>query len=297
MVANLESLLDFVKQYPKKTIAVAAAEDIEVLEVVELATSMNIAEFILIGKKVEIEEIAKEHNKRLQSKVIDQPDHKIAAERAVALVVEGKANAVMKGLLHTGIFLKAVLDKEKGLNKGKLISQITVFDKEYGEGLQLATDCAISIEPNIEEKKHIIENAIELAKKLGIELPMVALLSAVETVNQSIKDTVEAAVLSKMAERGQIKGAIIDGPLALDNAISKEAAEHKGIKGVVAGHADILIVPNLQAGNVLHKSLTYFARKDIASAIMGAKAPIILTSRTDSVKNKLLTVALACYIS
>ena len=297
MIKSIKDLLEQVKNKEKKKIAIAAAEDPDVLEVVEEALKLKLAEFILIGNKVAIEKIASENNKSYNCEIIDEPDHKKAAEKAVELVLKGDAGAVMKGLLHTGTFLKAVLNKEKGLNAGRQISQISVFDKEFGEGLQLLTDCAMAIEPNLDEKKQIIENAVELALKIGYEKPKVALLSAVEVVNPTIKDTMEAAVLSKMADRDQIKNAIVDGPFALDNAISPEAAEHKGVKGVVAGQADVLVVPNLQVGNVLTKALTYYAHKDVAAAVMGAGAPIIMTSRTDSVKNKLLSIALASYIS
>lgn len=297
MIKNLNELLEAVIQCPKKTIAVAVAEDIDVLEVAEKSIEMGIAEFIFVGDRDKIEKIAKENNKTITYEIINEPNHRKAAQKAVELVLEEKAHAVMKGLLHTGTFLKAVLHKENGLNKGCLVSQISVFDKEYGEGLQILTDCAMVIEPTLDEKRQIIENAIELANKIGYSLPKIALLSAVETINPAIKDTLDAAILSKMAERGQIKGALVDGPLALDNAISKKAAKHKGINSEVAGQADILIAPNLQVGNVLHKALTYYSHKEVAAAVMGAKAPIIMTSRTDSVKNKVLTIALACYIS
>lgn len=298
MLENLSQLLKLVKLNKKRTIAVVAAEDEDIIEVVNRAHNMDIADFILIGDKDEIMRVASENHVSLEMhEVIHEPDHKLAAERAVQLVKEGKADALMKGLLHTSTFLKAILNKEKGLNLGRLISQISVLDKEDGKGLQMVTDCAMAIQPNLDEKKQIIENAIELAHKIGYECPKVAILSALEVVNPAINDTMDAAILSKMAERGQIKGAIIDGPLALDNAISREAAEHKGIKSPVAGQADIIVVPNLQVGNVLHKTLTYYAHKDIAAAVVGAGAPIIMTSRTDSIQNKLLTMALSCYIS
>lgn len=297
MLKCLNGLMKGVENKEKKKIVVASAEDLEVLEVVETAAELNLAEFILIGDKEKIEKIALENNKKLNHRIIHEPDQKKSAKKAVELVVEKEAGALMKGLLHTGTFLKAVLDKEKGLNTGNLISQISVFDKEYGEGLQLLTDCAMAIQPTLEEKKQIIENAVSLALKIGYEKPKVALLSAIEVVNPIMNDTIEAAVLSKMADRDQIKNAIVDGPFALDNAISPEAAKHKGIRGDVAGQADILVVPNLQVGNVLTKALTYYAHKDVAAAVMGASAPIIMTSRTDSVKNKLLSIALASYIS
>ncbi|WP_132995221.1 bifunctional enoyl-CoA hydratase/phosphate acetyltransferase [Sporanaerobacter acetigenes] len=297
MINSLDSLMENVINKDKRRIAIAAAEDAEILEAVQEANKLNLAEFILIGDRDKIEKLANENNIGLNSEIINEPEHKKAAEKAVECVRNGKANAIMKGLLHTSTFLKAVLNKEKGLNTGKLISQVSVFNKEYGEGLQLLTDCAIAIEPSIDDKKQIIENAIELAIKLGYEKPKVALLSALEVVNPAIEDTVEAAILSKMGDRGQIKGGIIDGPFALDNAISPEAAKLKGISGEVAGNADILVVPNLQVGNVLTKSLTFYAHKDVAAAIMGAEVPIIMTSRSDFMRNKLLSIVLASYIS
>lgn len=296
-IMKLEDILNSLKKMSKKRVAVAVAEDLDVLFVVEKATSLSIAEFVLIGDKKLIKELLLKHGLKIDCEIYDETDHLKAAEKAVSLVSSGEVDTVMKGLLHTSTFLKAVLNKENGLNKGGFLSQISVFEKEYGDGLQLATDCAMAIEPVLEDKKRIIENAVYLARKLGYSKPKVALLSALETINPAIKDTLEAAVLSKMSDRKQIKNVIIDGPLALDNAISKEAAEHKGIKGEVAGHADVLVVPNLQVGNVLHKSLSYFAHKNIASAIVGASIPIIMTSRTDSVDSKLYTIALACYVS
>lgn len=297
MIKNLNDLMEQVKSKEKKRIVVAAAEDLDVLEVVEKATELKLAEFILIGDKEKIEEIGVKNNNKLSCEIIDEPDNKKAAEKAVEFVVKGEAGAIMKGLLHTGTFLKAVLNKEKGLNIGKLVSQVSLFDKEFGEGLQLLTDCAMAIQPDLDDKKKIIENAVVLAQKIGYERPKVALISALEVVNPAIPDTVEAAILSKMGDRGQIKNAIVDGPFALDNAISLEAAKHKGINSKVAGQADILVAPNLQVGNVLTKALTYYARKGVASAVMGAGAPIIMTSRTDTVKNKVFSVALASYIS
>jgi phosphate butyryltransferase len=297
MLKNFNDLIEQIKNKKKIKIAIAAAEDIEILTVIEEATKLDLAEFILIGDKEKIFRIASDNKMKCDYEIINEPDNKKAAEKAVELIKNDEAKVIMKGLLHTGTFLKAVLNKERGLNKGGYLSQVSVIDKEYGEGLQLITDCAISIEPSLEDKKKIIDNAISLALKVGYSRPRIALLSAVELVNPSIKDTMDAAILSKMAERGQIKNAIVDGPLALDNAISSEAAKHKGLKGEVAGNADILVVPNLQVGNIFTKTISYYAHKDVASAVVGAEVPIIMTSRTDSVKNKLLSVALTSYIS
>lgn len=294
MFRDLEDILVKVKNKKKKKVVVVAAEDKEILELIKCATDMNLANFILIGDKKKIEKNIK---KGFHIEILDEYDHRKASEKAVELIKTHHAEIIMKGLLHTSTFLKAVLNKENGLNKGNLISQISIYNKEYGKGLQLLTDCAIAISPNLNEKKQIIENAVDLAIKLGYKKPKVALLSALEIINENIPDTLDAAILSKMGERGQIKNALIDGPFALDNAISIEAAKYKKIKSKVAGKADILVVPNLQVGNVLTKSLTYFAKKDVASAVMGATTPIIMNSRTDTVKNKLLSIALACYIS
>jgi phosphate butyryltransferase len=297
MIKSLDSLFSHVKSGNKKTIAVAAAEDYDVIKIVNDCNELDLADFILVGDKEKIVKIAEENGLSIDCEIIHVTEHSLAAERAVKLVKEKTANVIMKGLLHTGTFLKAVLNKETGLNKGKLISQISVFDKVYGEGLQLLTDCAMIIQPSLEEKMQLIENAVELALKLGYKIPKVAVLSALEIVNPSIPDTIDAAILSKMAERGQIKNAIVDGPFALDNAISPEAAKHKNIKGEVAGNADILLVPNLQVGNVLTKSLVYYAGRKVAAAVMGGTAPVVMTSRTDTIENKILSIALAIYIS
>lgn len=297
MIDSLDSLMETVKKKEKRRIVIAAADDMGILELIQEAGRLDLAEFMLIGDKSRMERLAKEASIELEWDLVDEPDHGKAAQRAVEYVRNGDAHAIMKGQLHTSTFMRAVLDKEKGLNTGKLISQVSVFDKEYGEGLQLLTDCAIAIEPSLEDKKGIIENSIELAMRLGYERPKIALLSALEVVNPAIDDTLEAAILSKMGDRGQIKGGIIDGPFALDNAICPKSAEQKGVGGEVAGQADVLVVPNLQVGNVLTKALTYYAHKDVAAAIMGAGAPVIMTSRSDSMKNKLLSIGLASYIS
>lgn len=296
MIKTLDEIFEKVKDRPTRTIAVAVAEDSDVVSVVKKSYEMDLANFILIGDTDKIKELAKESNLDLsKTELIHELDHKLAAEKAVELAREKKADAIMKGNLHTSVFLRAVLNKEKGLRKGNLISQVSVYERFYGQGLQLLTDCAMSIEPTLEEKKSIIENAIELAIKLGCEKPKVALLSAVEVVNPAIPDTMEAAILSKMGDRGQIKNAVIDGPFALDNAVSVEAAKHKGIEGNVAGNADILVAPNLQVGNTLHKSLVYFSKIRVAAAVMGTTAPLVMTSRTDTIDSKLLSIALAAY--
>jgi phosphate butyryltransferase len=295
---SLNDLLDAVKEKPVKKIALASPEDEGIIKLVKNAMEIKIAEFVLVGDAVKIRELLrKEGVDDAGFEIHHAYSHKEAAEKAVSLVVEGKATVVMKGELHTAVFLKAVLDKERGLRTGKLISQITVTEKVEGEGLLMFTDCAMNIAPTLEEKKQIIENAVELAVKLGYAKPKVAILSAVEVVNPAMQDSIDAAVLSKMADRGQIEHAIVDGPFALDNAISIIAAKQKKIGGEVAGRADIVLVPNLQVGNVIHKGLTYLANKKVGAAVMGAKVPIVMTSRADTTETKLYSIAIATYIS
>jgi phosphate butyryltransferase len=298
MIRNFDELMKEARGREAGKIAIAAPEESGIIQLVKKATEQGIAQFILVGDQGRIRELLETEGLRQGSvEIHDRPDHGEAAEEAVSLIREKKAGVLMKGELHTSTFLKAVLDKEKGLRTGSLISQITVCEKVEGEGLLLITDCAMNIRPNLEEKKQIIENAVELARRLGCERPKVAVLSAVEVVNQAIPDTLDAAVLSKMSERGQIQNAVVDGPLALDNAISVAAARQKKIGGEVAGRADIILVPNLQAGNPIHKALTFFADRKIAASVMGATAPIVMLSRADSIETKLRSIALAAYTS
>ena len=280
MIKNLQDLFKRVKDNETKKIAVAAAEDRDIIDIVKQSGNMSLADFILIGNEEKIKAMLIESGISKDTiEIINADNHEESAEKTIELAAEGKCDVVMKGNLHTATFLKAVLNKETGFREGDLISQISVYNKFYGEGLQLLTDCAMAI------------------LKLGYDKPKVALLSALEIVNPKIQDTIDAAILSKMADRGQIKNATVDGPFALDNAVSPEAAEHKGISGVVAGQADILVVPNLQVGNVLTKALVYFAKCNVAAAIMGAAKPIVMTSRTDTIHNKLLSIAMALYVA
>lgn len=297
MIKSIDELFDLVANRPTMKIAVASAEDTDILQIVEKAKQMGLADFILIGAKEKIMALATENNLELDVEIIDQADPAHAAALAVELVNSGEASAVMKGFLQTCTFLKAILNKEKGLNVTGLISQVSVYDKDNGMGLQFLTDCAINISPTLSQKRQLIDNVVDLAIKLGYEKPRVAILSALELIRDDMPDTIEAAALSKMAERGQIKNCYIDGPLALDNAVSPEAAAHKNIMGEVAGRADILIAPSIQVGNVLTKALTFFAKKKVVAAVVGASKPIVMTSRTDMFENKLLSVALAGYIA
>jgi phosphate butyryltransferase len=298
MLQCLDDLREAVKGRPTRTIAVACAEDAGIIEVVKQAMELGYANFILVGDESKIKALLEERALDWRKfEIVDEKNHGLAAEKAVGLVVDKKANVVMKGELHTATYLKAVMHREKGLRTGNLMSEITLWDKDEGDGIRMVTDCAMSITPTLDEKRQIIENAVDLALKIGYEKPRVAVLSAVEVVNPAIPDTLDAAILSKMADRGQIKNAIVDGPFALDNAISLAAARQKKITGEVAGQADILLVPNLQVGNALRKSLTYIANKTVAVAIMGVGAPVVMFSRSDSTEAKLLTIALSAYIS
>ena len=260
---------------------------------IENARKENIVNAILVGDIEKTKQIADEIGVDLNNyELIDIKDLSEASLKAVELVSSGKAHMVMKGLVDTSIILKAVLNKEVGLRTGNVLSHVAVFDIEGYDRLFFLTDAAMNLAPDINGKKQIIENACELVRSLDIEEPKVALICAKEKVNPKMKDTVEAKELEDMYLRGEIKGCIVGGPFALDNAVSEEAAKHKGINHPVAGKADILVVPDIEAGNVLYKSITYFAKCENAGLIVGAKAPIILTSRADSDKTKLNSIAL-----
>jgi phosphate butyryltransferase len=295
IVKNFKQLMDLAIERESKTIAVVSPEDLEVLEVVAKAEELNLANFILVGEKEKMEQIIKENGLKITAEFVDEKDHKNAADKAVDLVAQGKAATIMKGMLHSSIFLKAVLNKEKTLNVGKHITQISVIEKENDEGLMFITDCAITVNPDLTGKKEVLENAVYLAHKLGIEIPRVAILASLEVVNPDMRDTIDAAVLSKMADRGQIKGCVVDGPFAFDNAVSVEAAKAKGINSPVAGNADIIVVPNLTVGNTVTKAISYIAKKTVIAATVGTSVPIVFTSRTEPMEGKLLSIALAAY--
>jgi len=301
MIKSFEELIAAVKEKPKKKIAIVSAEGTTVIKLVKQALEAGLAEFVLVGDEEKIKSLSADagFDSHLVN-IINIPDQKEAAEEAVRLVLVGSADAIMKGNIPTATFMRAILDKQKGLNDNRVISEITLYEKivePSGGGFRLLTDCAINVQPSLDEKRQIIENAVSLAHKLGNPLPKVAVISAVEVINPAMPDTLEAAALSKMADRGQITGCLVDGPLAFDNAISLEAAEYKKVGGGVAGQADILMMPNLLAANPLRKCLVFYTKQRIATALMGAKAPVIITSRTDTADTMLLTIALAAYIS
>lgn len=216
-----------------------------------------------------------------------------AAELSVKAVRNGEADVLMKGNIPTANILKAVLNKEWGLRKGSVLSHVATFEVPNYNRLIFVTDAAMNIAPDVTQKAAIIQNTVEVARAIGIDLPKVAPIAAVEVVNPAMQATIDAAMLTQMNRRGQIKNCVVDGPLALDNAVSQIAAEHKGIVSDVAGKADILLVPTIEAGNVLYKSLVYFADAKVGAMIAGAKAPIVLTSRADSAETKVYSLALA----
>lgn len=282
---------------PKK-IAVAVAQDEDVLKALKAAVNEGICTPVLVGDREKIIDISKEINFDVSNiEIIDEKDGALACKKAVSLVSGGQAQIVMKGLIDTSIILKAVLDKEIGLRTGNVLSHAAVFSADTYHKFFIVTDAAMNIAPNAEEKRQIVENTVKLSCALGAEVPKVAVICAKEKVNPKMQATLDAGELVEMQRDGKIAGCIIEGPYALDNAISKEASELKGIKGEAAGDADILLMPNIEAGNVLYKALTYLAKADNAGIILGAKAPIVLTSRADSDKAKLNSIALAVLVS
>ena len=260
---------------------------------VEAATAGLIAP-ILVGPADKIQAVARAAGIDLgKLQIVDAPNSTASAAKAVALIREGKAELLMKGSLHTDELMGAVVSREGGLRIGRRISHVFVMDVPTYHKVLIVTDGAISIAPTLEDKVDICQNAIDLAVSFGVEKPKVAILAAVETVTSKMQATLDAAALCKMAERRQITGGILDGPLAFDNAISKQAAETKGIRSEVAGDPDILLAPDLEAGNILAKQLSFLANADSAGLVLGARVPVILTSRADSVRSRIASCAVA----
>jgi phosphotransacetylase len=249
---------------------------------------------ILVGPRQEIEETAKASGIDLGNlEIVDTQNSVESGKQAVTLVREGRAEVLMKGSLHTDELMSAIVSREGGMRTGRRISHVFIMDVPTYHKVLIVTDAAINIAPTLEDKVDIVQNAIDLAISLGLEKPKVAILCAVETVNSKMPATLDAAALCKMAERGQIKGGILDGPLAFDNAISADAAKTKGIKSAVAGDPDILLAPDLEAANILAKNLTFLANADSAGMVLGARVPVILTSRADSVRSRIASCAVA----
>lgn len=295
MSKNFSDLLSRVSACKKKTLSVAVAQDKAVLEAVKTAKERGIADAILVGDEAKIREIAAELGMDMNEyTVINEPDTVAASLKAVQLVHDGKANMYMKGLLDTKTFLKSVLDKEVGLRTGKPLSHVCVFEIPGIDRLLFLTDVAFMPYPTLEDKVNIINYTVEIANACGVEMPKVAPLAAVEVVNPKMPVTVEAAELTKMNEEGKITGCIVDGPLSLDIALYKEAAEEKGALGrKVAGDADILLFPDIHAGNLVYKTIVHMIDCKNGNILTGTKAPVILTSRSDTCEVKVNSIALA----
>ena len=297
---SLKALLDYAKKITAekgtKKIAVAKADDPGLFEAMEEARKAGIAKFVVTGEKAKIEAAAKAAGADLADYEVIECSSSEAemAIKAVTEVSSGRADAYMKGQLHTANFLRGMLNKEVGLRRGKNTISHCFFHEIKGyDHLFFVTDAAFNMYPDVKQKADIISNAVQLAHSFGIECPKVACIAAVEEVNPDMPATLDAAALTAMNNRKQIKGCVVDGPFALDNAVSEKSAQIKGIVSPVAGKADILLAPNIEAGNALFKAIVYFSENETAGLIIGAAAPIILTSRADSPRTKLLSIAAA----
>lgn len=298
MIKKLSELHEMARSHTKKRLVLAVAHDENALEAVVSASRQNIVEAILVGDLKKIEALAKKLNLQLPNlKMVDEPNVDQAAMLSVKMVKEGEADILMKGNLGTSNLLRAVLNKDWGLRTGELISHLALFELPAYHKVLGLTDAAMNIAPDLNGKVSLIKNATSYMRKLGVHHSKVAVLSAVETVNPDMKSTLDACALSKMADRGQIKDCIIDGPLAFDNAISKKSADYKGINSPVAGDADLLVADDIESANALYKAFIYFAGAKCAALILGASAPIVLTSRADSEETKLNSIALAAAVN
>lgn len=293
-----DRLVATAKSLPALKVAVAHPCDSSSLGAVLEAVSLGLIAPILVGPEAKIKAAAEALKKDVSKmRIVDAPHSHAAAEAAVALVRSGEAEALMKGSLHTDELMGAAVRREGGLRTARRISHCFVMDVPHHETALIITDAAVNIAPTLEDKVDIVQNAIDLAHALGVESVLVAILSAMETVNPKVPSTIEAAALCKMADRGQITGAILDGPLALDNAIDLGAAKIKKIQSPVAGQANVLVVPDLEAGNMLAKSLTFLAGADAAGIVLGTRVPVILTSRADSTITRLASCAVASLVA
>lgn len=299
MLKNFNELLKKLDTLKKKKIVVAMAEDGDVLLSLEKARSQGLTEAVLIGSKKILDKIASEKNLDLSNyEVINNENDESCITEAIKFVRQGEAQVLMKGLCSTKLFLQGILDKESGLKSSPVLSHLAIFESPNYHKLLLMSDAAMNIAPDLNEKIAITKNAINAAISLGYKQPKVAMLSAVEKVNASgMPSSADAAIIAKMSERGQIANAIIDGPLAIDNALSEHANVVKNLNSPVGGDTDICIVPNIESGNIFYKLLTILGNTQVAGIVLGAKAPIVLTSRADSDQSKFLSIAAALIIS
>jgi phosphate butyryltransferase len=299
MLKNFDQLVSQVRDQSPRTIAVAQAEDADILMALEKARALGIARAILTGRQDKIHKLFKELKiNPAPYQLVAASEENEAVQKAIELVQANQAQVVMKGLCATHSFLKGILDKSTGLRCGKVISHLAVFESPAYHKVFMMSDAAMNIAPDLAGKVAITENAIDVAHKLGYKLPKVAIISAVEKVNaEGIPSSADAAIIAKMGDRGQIKGAVIDGPLAVDNALSRESCTVKGLRSPVGGDVDICIVPNIETGNVFYKLLTVLGKARVAGIILGARTPVILTSRSDSEDSKFMSIVTALKIS
>ena len=298
VITTFAQLMKEAREVGPKTVAIAAAHEQEILLAAEDAEKRGLADCILVGDRTAIGDIAEQASIHIgRMMIIHEPEPKQAARKVMELVRLGHAQIAMKGKIETGDFLRAALDREVGLRVGRLLTHVGIFEIPGFDRLIFISDAGVVVAPTMEQKIEIVQNAIYVAQRLGVEQPKVAILAATEMVNPKIPTTLDAANLSKMADRGQIEGGLIDGPLALDNAISPESAQIKGIKSGVAGRADILIPPDVEAANVLAKAITYFAKGNMAGVVVGGKSPLIVASRSDPHETKLVSMALGVLLA
>ena len=298
MIKNFAEMLERAKEIKGKKVIIAGAQGELPIEAAILAKRSNLCDSILVGDKSKIEAILNKIAPELidSFEIVDTgADLVKACVESVRLVKENKGHVILKGKADTAILLRAVLDKENGLRKSKVISDVLAY--EHPEKILFMSDGGINLYPELAEKVAIVNNSVEVARAFGYEIPKVAMLCAVEKVNPKMQSTVDAAIISAMNKRGQIKNCIVDGPLAFDNAINEKAAAIKGITSPVAGKADILIVPNIEAGNIFGKSLTYYCNYNVAHVVMGTKAPILIPSRADNGETKMLCMAMGLIIA
>ena len=298
-IHNLDFLMDLCASGRKMTIAVACPYGDDALAAVCAARDANLVNSVLVGDAARIRVLAEKDGLSLDGvEIVDEKADDLAVEKSVKMVSGGEADLLMKGLVKTATLLKSVLNKEWGLRAGSLLSHLFLQEiTVMGGRIFGLTDGGMNMYPDLQTKVGIIENAVECYHKIGVACPMIAALAAVEVVNPDMACTLDAAALAKMSDRGQIKGCVVDGPFALDNAVSEEAAKTKGIRSPVAGNADILLVPNIECGNLVGKVMTYLAKERGAGVVLGARKPIVLTSRFDSMETKLLSIALGAVVA
>jgi phosphate butyryltransferase len=298
VLKNMNDLRRLVEGGPRRRLVLAAAQDQHSLGAIIKAWKENIIEPILVGDKEAIESICESNNYDITGvRIVHEPDIDKSVETAVKMASSHQADILMKGKIGSATLLRCVLNKEWGLRTGNLLSHFALFEVDTYKKVIAVTDVAMNIAPTLHDKIAIVNNSVECLNRLGYEMPKVAVLGAVEMVNENMQATLDAALLSKMNQREQIKNCIIDGPLAFDNAVSLESAQLKGIRSEVAGDTDLLLMPDIEVGNVLYKSLVFFAKAKVASIILGALVPIVLTSRSDSEQAKFDSILLAAAAS